>query len=525
MAGKQNFVILPKEGLFEPPPHTFGARLAAMARSLVQKVRPMTSIRMEGRNHPVKLLDAAGENGAKLVEMDADAGADLVRRQAKGDFRIFENKIYRTMSVTADDLRPKHPLTPPPAASTPAAATTAATPATPIPGLIQVPFTITDAKTGKPVEGASVMLFADYAASKGSPPGTTDANGQCSVAWLKTMTTIPQVLVMAPEDAPTNWGYFTAAVPLQASFALALETVDPPYPDCARFYYPAPAFDPASGVTVGVIDTGVTAQPALNLVGGINTVAGEDPTDYASNGDPHGTHVAGLVGAKGPMQGNAPGVALRSYRVFGTGGGGATSFAIIKAVVAGVADGCDVLNMSLGVDGEDPPLQEAIKHADAHGVLVVAAGNNNNGGPVGSPACYPETIGVSAIGEAGCMPANSQPQAHVTTTRGTDPNCFLADFSCVGPQLKLVGPGVGVVSTLPGNQYGQLSGTSMASPLVAGFAASLLAKSPKILSAKRDGARTTALGKALLAAAKPLGLTPDQEGRGLPAVPPAKGSG
>lgn len=523
MAIKQSFVILPKDGLFALTSSVDGAKLMAMAQGMAQNTKLLTSIRMEGKDHNVKVLDSAAEHGAKLIEMDATAGADLARRQVEGDFRIFENKIYRPMSIRANDIRPTRSLTD----GTAPTALCAAPPmpvgvavtaeAVPSQGLMKIPFTVTDAKSGKPIEGATVMTFQNQAEGKGTT-GVTDANGQCTNPWLKSLTTIEQLCVMPSSSNPTNWGYYAAAVPLQASFALAIEQVDPAYADCTRFYFPKSEFDPASGVTVGVIDTGVSAESALNLVGGANTVAGEDPADYGSNGDPHGTHVAGLVGARGLRQGNAPGVALRSYRVFGSGGGGATSFAIIKAVVTGVSDGCDVLNMSLGVDGEDLPLHEAIEHARGHGVLVVAAGNNSHGGPVGSPACYPESIGVSAIGRIDSMPAHAQPVSHITDIRGTDPNCFFADFSCVGPSLGLSGPGVGVISTIPGNLYGQMSGTSMACPLIAGFAANLLANTPHILLAHRDRARSDALCRALLAAAKSLGLAADEQGRGIPWV-------
>ena len=500
MAGKKSFLILPREGFVSAKSAgRAGARSTAPAKAI-------TAIRMEGKTHKVKVLDSAHERGAKLVEMDADAGADLARRQAEGDVRVFENKIYRPMAIGIDDVRP----TAPPTAST---GTGGAAPTIPPPDM-HIGFTVTDSSTGAAVQGATVMVFLDQAQGKGVT-AVTDSRGQCSTPWYRRLATIEQLWVMPPSP-PVYWGSYAKAVPLQDSFALAIDPVEADYPDCARVYYPEPKYDPKSGVTVGIVDTGVAAEPVLNLVGGCNTVTGEDPGDYGSNGDPHGTHVAGLVGASGPKKGNAPGVALRSYRVFASGGQGATSFAIVKAVMTAVSDGCDVINMSLGVGGADPPLREAIEHARQNGVLVVAAGNNNGGGPVGSPACYRESVGVSAVGQTGCLPPHSQAEAHVTDTRGTDPNCFFADFSCVGDSLKLSGPGVGVVSTVPGGGYGQMSGTSMASPLMAGYAASLLSRSPKILSAKRGQSRSKALEKALLSAAKSLGLARNQQGFGLP---------
>lgn len=491
----KRFLLLPPEQAYV----TSEVSRRALTETSSNSSEPINRVCVGEQEHSVKVIDIA-ESGTSLIEMDADVGSDLARRQPIGGYRIFENKIYQPMAISVGNVRPTMPVAQ--GSMLEAAAE-----------VIHVPFALTDLATGKPVPGATVMLFADKTAGKGST-GITDANGRCSVPWLRNMATIQQLWVMPP-NPPTFWGHYAASVELRDEFALNVTPVDPAYLDSARYYWARTGFDTGLGITVGIVDTGVAAEPSLNVVGGANTVAGENPTEFGCNGDPHGTHVAGLVGAHGPMTGNAPGVALRSYRVFGSGGAGATSFAIIKGIEAAVADGCDVINLSLGVEGDDPPLHVAIRHARDRGVLVVAAGNNNYGGPVGSPACYAETIGVSAVGRLSCIPVGAQPMAHVTATRGSDEDCFFADFSCVGSELKLSAPGVGVISTVPGG-YGQMSGTSMASPLLAGQAARLLASTPHILHAARDRARSDALEAALLDAAETLGLVANQQGRGLP---------
>jgi len=120
-----------------------------------------------------------------------------------------------------------------------------------------------------------------------------------------------------------------------------------------RTLYPGGTLQSGKGVTVGVIDSGVaTNHPDLSVAGGQNTVPGEKPGDFGDNGtEGHGTHVAGIIAARGALKGVAPGVTLRSYRVFAKGGDNASNFAIAKAIDAGVADGCDLLNMSLGGGG------------------------------------------------------------------------------------------------------------------------------------------------------------------------------
>ncbi|MEP3784729.1 MAG: S8 family serine peptidase [Ascidiaceihabitans sp.] len=250
-------------------------------------------------------------------------------------------------------------------------------------------------------------------------------------------------------------------------------------------------------------------------MGGLNCVKDEDPNDFQSNGDPHGTHVAGLVGANGPMKGTAPSVNLMSYRVFAKDGSGATNFAILKAVAHAVENGCDFLNMSLGVDGDDPALAEAITHARNEGSLVLAAGNNSHGGDVGSPSNYADCIGISAVRRTDVLPVNAQAQQDITASRGTSPDTFFAAFSCIGNSLNITGPGVGVVSTVPGG-YGQLSGTSMACPTITGFAAQLLASNPTLMKADRTRKRSDEMAKILMENAQNLGLPADQQGRGLP---------
>jgi subtilisin len=101
---------------------------------------------------------------------------------------------------------------------------------------------------------------------------------------------------------------------------------------------------------------------------------------------------------------------------------------------------------------------------------------------------------------------------------GTDAANFFAAFSNYGPQIDLIGPGVGIVSTMPEDTYGVMSGTSMACPAVVGFAAYLLASNPQILGAVGN-ARTTMLKKLLDGCGRPLDFGRDYEGFGLPTPP------
>lgn len=189
-------------------------------------------------------------------------------------------------------------------------------------------------------------------------------------------------------------------------------------------------------------------------------------------------------------------------------------------VRVGVIDsGVDInhINLSLGFDPgvTDDAISDALSKARKNGILAVAAAGNDGRLPVGFPGSDSACVGVSAVGRKGSYPNTSTDVQDEVAPFGTDPKNYIAGFSNVGADLDAAGSGVAVVSTFPGG-YGPMSGTSMASPAVAGMAARLLASNPAVLSMPRDAARSDAVRKLVIDACKSLGFGVLLEGAGLP---------
>lgn len=240
------------------------------------------------------------------------------------------------------------------------------------------------------------------------------------------------------------------------------------------------------GVKVAVLDTGIDYDhPDLKDAyrGGFNFVdQNDDPYETIPNSakteTTHGTHVSGIIAGQGNQEngmfGVAPDVELYAYRVLGPGGIGRSDW-ILAGIEKAVEEGIDIINLSLGNIFNDPdyPTAAALNNAMLAGTLaVVSAGNR---GPdlwtVGAPGTSTLALTVGAL-------------------HGEDD---VWNFSSRGPvkkslQLKpdIVAPGVSIRSTVAAyggdysNAYENFSGTSMASPYVAGVAALLKQAYPEL---------------------------------------------
>jgi aqualysin 1 len=201
-----------------------------------------------------------------------------------------------------------------------------------------------------------------------------------------------------------------------------------------------------TGATVFIIDTGIdTGHADLNVVGHVNYAGGSNAD---CNG--HGTHVSGTVGAKDndlDVVGVAPGIALFGVKVLGCSGSGTWSGVIAGMdYVSASTVSQKVANMSLG-GGYNQSVNDAAARMVTNNVAVaVAAGNDTDDAKNHSPASEPSVLTVAA-----------HDQSNVNAT-----------WSNYGTLVDLSAPGVSVLSTRNGGGTTTMSGTSMASPHVAG---------------------------------------------------------
>lgn len=274
------------------------------------------------------------------------------------------------------------------------------------------------------------------------------------------------------------------------------------------------------GVTVAVIDTGIdTSHPDLSaniLNSGTSCI--RRTTSKDDNG--HGTHVAGTIAALDNgigVVGVAPQAKLIPVKVLDRNGSGTWSSVIcgIDWVTANALKyNIKVANMSLGGGGtsdnkcgntNNDALHKAIcRSRDAGVTYVVAAGNSNTDSANSVPSAYDDAvITVSALADSDGLAGG------LGAATGYGPDDTFATFSNFGNVVDIGAPGVSILSTWKGGNYATLSGTSMATPHVAGAAALYLNDHPgSTWTEIRDGLR--AIGEAVgFGHTDPSGLHPE----------------
>lgn len=216
------------------------------------------------------------------------------------------------------------------------------------------------------------------------------------------------------------------------------------------------------GIKVAVIDSGISPHSDLDIAGGISTVG---YTSSYNDDQGHGTHVAGIIGARNNsfgVRGVAYEAEIYAIKAFDRNGEAYLSD-LIEGIDWSIANGMDIINLSSGTQTSTRSFLNVVNKAYDSGLLIVAAAGNDGapnglGDTVDFPARYASVIGVGAV------------------------NSFFerASFSSTGPEVEVAAPGVEILSTYLDNQYAYMSGTSMATPYVTGQLALLKQAYPEL---------------------------------------------
>lgn len=233
-----------------------------------------------------------------------------------------------------------------------------------------------------------------------------------------------------------------------------------------------------SGVKVAVLDTGVKADHEELAIAGEADATGDSVTTgsgVAPDEDGHGTHVAGIVGAKANNgkggSGIAPDATLYAIRVLKGGKNSGTDWAIMQGILQAIQWDVDVINMSLGGVGYNDLCQQVVTKAYEQGIAIFVSAGNDGVSCINYPAHYDNVICVAAV----------------------DQGFSRADFSTYGSWVDLCAPGVGIWSSYKDGAYYSMDGTSQACPVAAGEAAVILAADDSLKGMTKNGARVDAL--------------------------------
>ena len=358
---------------------------------------------------------------------------------------------------------------------------------------------------------------ADGAALQAEASGTADAI-TFDALGLAVVARSPEDLSAALEGAQKAGSSIVAIEPEHVQHAIVVEEDEQPeaaagFSDDDEFTWGLHAtgvdVTPATGAAIklAVLDTGFDVDHP-DFAGRTVTTQSFVTGEVADDGHGHGTHCIGTSSGpakpgEGRRYGVAPGVEIFAGKVLSNAGSGADA-GILAGIEWAITNGCRVISMSLGADVREPSATyEAVgRRALDAGTLIVAAAGNNANRPGGNKGF----VGI---------PANS---VSIMAVAALDSDLELADFSAgsgtpKGAEVDIAAPGVDVYSSwLMPDRYNIISGTSMATPHVAGIAA---------LWSQTSGDTGEALWARVVGAAKALEHPASDVGAGLAQAPPA----
>ena len=259
-----------------------------------------------------------------------------------------------------------------------------------------------------------------------------------------------------------QWGFHNTAQSVTGSLVRGVADWDIDAPEAWDAAFGAGSFPSTGGTKVAIIDTGIDrthvdllnkTQDCASAVALIGVVT----NGTCSDDNLHGTHVAGTVAAHTGngvgVAGTSPNAQFAICKALNAAGAG-TAADVAACIDWSTRTGAKIISMSLGSESGSSAEERAVKNASAAGVLVIAAAGNGYDSAPNYPAYYPEVMSVASFNQAG----------------------VISDFSTCNSDVEIAAPGEDVWSTFPENTYGVISGTSMATPHVAGAAALVMSE-------------------------------------------------
>ena len=277
-----------------------------------------------------------------------------------------------------------------------------------------------------------------------------------------------------------QWGFHNTAQGVTGSFVRGVSDWDIDGPEAWDAAFGPGSFPSTGGTKVAIVDTGIDrahvdllnkTQDCASAIALIGVVT----SGTCSDDNLHGTHVAGTVGAHTGntvgVAGTAPDAQFAICKAL-NGAGVGTAADVAACIDWSTRTGAKIISMSLGSEKGSSAEERAVKNASAAGVLVIAAAGNGYDSAPNYPAYYPEVMSVASFNQAG----------------------VISDFSTCNSDVEIAAPGEDVWSTFPENTYGVISGTSMATPHVAGAAALVMSELGLDAQQTRSKLKSTGVG-------------------------------